>query len=60
MSSLRLALKLSMVEAPVGSVASKIDDNEDTYNTIDKQMHKRKRKLSSGIHRNVGTFSYIL
>jgi hypothetical protein len=48
MSSLRLALKLSMVEAPVGSVQSRSEENEETYNALEKQAQKRKRKLSTG------------
>jgi translation initiation factor 2 alpha subunit (eIF-2alpha) len=48
MSSLRLALKLSMVEAPAGSVQSKSEENEETYNALEKQAQKRKRKMSAG------------
>lgn len=48
MSSLRLALKLSMVEAPVGSVQSRSDEHDETFNSLEKQANKRKRKLSSG------------
>lgn len=43
MSSLRLALKLSMVEAPAGS-SKNTDDFEDPFGS--QTVHKRKRKLS--------------
>ena len=46
MSSLRLALKLSMVEAPAGSALPRMEDTDETYNLLDKQVHKRKRKMS--------------
>ena len=47
MSSLRLALKLSMVEAPAGSAPPKADEHEESFNLLEKAVHKRKRKLSS-------------
>lgn len=46
MSSLRLALKLSMVEAPAGSTLPKADDADDLFNLLEKPVQKRKRKLS--------------
>ena len=46
MSSLRLALKLSMVEAPAGSTMPKPDDPDDLFNLREKPVQQRKRKLS--------------
>lgn len=37
-----------MVEAPVGSLQSKSEENEETYNALEKQAQKRKRKMSAG------------
>lgn len=45
MSSLRLALKLSMVEVPAG-ISKSSDDIDDSFNS--QTVHKRKRKLSTG------------
>lgn len=37
-----------MVEAPVGSAQSRSEENEETYNALEKQAQKRKRKMSAG------------
>lgn len=46
MSSLRLALKMSMVEAPAGSAPLRIDEADEKFQLLEKQIHKRKRKMS--------------
>ena len=70
MSSLRLALKLSMVEAPAGSTAPRIDEADETFLLLEKQIHKRKRKMSltvddqpslnTGTHCPCISWSYII
>ena len=70
MSSLRLALKLSMVEAPAGSAVPRIDEADETFQLLEKQIHKRKRKmsltvddlssLSTGTHFPSACYSFII